>query len=654
MDIINPIVIENIGWTIVHSLWQVTLIVSLTALILKGIKESKAALRYNISFAALVFCLIAMASTFIILQGHNQEVSEPFSLMIIPIQEVLSDEKNWSKVIIQTWVNWVAAIWIVGLLVTSLKNVLSLLLVNKLRRKGLQNPSIDWMNKFEDLVIQSKISRKIQFKISQLISSPMTIGTLKPIVLVPVGFFSELSPSEVEAILLHELAHIRRNDYLFNIIQSFISSIMFYHPAIWYLNTQIRTERENACDDFSVKKINHANSLIKALGMLQIKYSKTQNKMAMNLFNNKGSVLDRIKRLSQFEGRSKVNRNGNVWVPMTVLFIGILMASFRYKEQVSDIFLNDKYVSLQDDSAKTSKPNLPPPPPEEEINNVVKQESEIDSQTDQIQKTQQVALTYTIPSDTTKNKDKDKDKDKDKNKDKDKDKDKNKNKSQLEEELEVQRQALLREREQLAMERQKLALQQQQIAEQKQMMELQKQELAELRRVRELERSERKRERASRDARADVRTEARRAALEHEEAMRMIEEKMKAQELELRKQMELAEQSQNQAQAQAEIAKMKAEIAAQHAALAKEQSRLRRIEANEFKKMEEFREKVVGEMIKDNIIKENARKIKIEFPDKGISINGKKINDALLPKYLKLFEEFKMRPDRNRVITIED
>ncbi len=100
---------------------------------------------------------------------------------------------------------------------------------------------------------------------SRAIKSHVTTGFLKPVILVPASMISGLSPEQIYAILAHELAHIRRNDYIINVIQTLIETIFFFHPAIWYISVQIRKERENACDDIAVEltgdKVNYAKTL---------------------------------------------------------------------------------------------------------------------------------------------------------------------------------------------------------------------------------------------------------------------------------------------------------------------------------------------------------------------------------------------------------
>ena len=95
-----------------------------------------------------------------------------------------------------------------------------------------------------------RISRPVRLLESAIAEVPVVIGYLKPVILIPAGLLANLPVDQVEAILLHELAHIRRADYLVNLLQTMVESLLFYHPAVWWISHVIRTEREHCCDDF--------------------------------------------------------------------------------------------------------------------------------------------------------------------------------------------------------------------------------------------------------------------------------------------------------------------------------------------------------------------------------------------------------------------
>ena len=109
----------------------------------------------------------------------------------------------------------------------------------------------------------------VRLKSSTLINTPVVVGYIKPTILFPIALINQLSIVEIEAILAHELAHIKRHDYLLNIIQILIETIFYYHPAIWFISSKVRFERENCCDDLAIDKIGSSVSYAKTLIKLQ-------------------------------------------------------------------------------------------------------------------------------------------------------------------------------------------------------------------------------------------------------------------------------------------------------------------------------------------------------------------------------------------------
>src|SRR5580693_5112634 len=130
--------------------------------------------------------------------------------------------------------------------------------------------------------------------VSALVQAPVVVGWLKPVVLVPVGALAGLPPEQIEALLAHELAHIRRHDYLVNILQSIAEALLFYHPAVWWISNHIRNERELCCDDVAVAISGDAFIYARALVDLE-QYRPAHLNPA--LAANGGSLRERIGRL---------------------------------------------------------------------------------------------------------------------------------------------------------------------------------------------------------------------------------------------------------------------------------------------------------------------------------------------------------------------
>jgi len=185
-------------------------------------------------------------------------------------------------------------LWIGGVLLFHVRNLLSWIAARQLRHTGVCCPPDHWQGRLERLCARLRLSRPVTLLESCLADVPVVIGYLRPVILMPVGLIAGLSAGQVEAILLHELAHIRRHDYLVNLLQIFVEGLGFYHPAVWWISGVIRAERENCCDDLVVAVRGDAYEYAAALAALE------QNRGALRdtvLAATGGSLVKRVRRL---------------------------------------------------------------------------------------------------------------------------------------------------------------------------------------------------------------------------------------------------------------------------------------------------------------------------------------------------------------------
>ncbi|UON82092.1 M48 family metalloprotease [Dyadobacter chenwenxiniae] len=153
----------------------------------------------------------------------------------------------------------------------------------------------EWRARFGVMTAKMNITQSVEFRETAKIVTPMVIGALRPVVLIPIGLLSGFSTAQIEAILAHELAHIRRNDYLINMLQSFVEVVFFFHPAIWWLSDRIRAEREHCCDDIALSVCGDKMSLAHAL----VKVAEWQRTpgFAMAFASKKPLLLQRVQRV---------------------------------------------------------------------------------------------------------------------------------------------------------------------------------------------------------------------------------------------------------------------------------------------------------------------------------------------------------------------
>ncbi len=194
---------------------------------------------------------------------------------------------------------WLVLVWLACALALSLRLAGGWLLTERLRREPATPLAPDWRNTLARLARQLRVSRTVRLCESAFVEAPTVIGWLRPVILVPACALVNLSAPQLEAILAHELAHIRRHDYLVNLLQSVVETALFYHPAVWWLSRRVRAEREHACDDLAVAVT--GDVLVYAHALTTLETLRLQGSQAtasiVAVAADGGSLMQRIQRL---------------------------------------------------------------------------------------------------------------------------------------------------------------------------------------------------------------------------------------------------------------------------------------------------------------------------------------------------------------------
>jgi beta-lactamase regulating signal transducer with metallopeptidase domain len=204
---------------------------------------------------------------------------------------------------LQEYLPFIVSVWILGILVFFLRIIAG---VTYLRQLKISSNPIEerWNEKLKELKSKVRLNKVVEFAESGLIQIPIVVGHIKPYILFPIGAINLLSIEEVEAILAHELAHIKRNDFIHNFLQSLIEVIFYYHPAVWWISAVVRSERENCCDDMAVALC--GNSLTYAKTLLRLQSIQHAPALALPLVSSKSVLISRIKRiLNQPQNKSQ-------------------------------------------------------------------------------------------------------------------------------------------------------------------------------------------------------------------------------------------------------------------------------------------------------------------------------------------------------------
>jgi len=275
-DTLN-LVVATVTQILVHSLWQGGIIALLLAAALFFLKNADARLRYALSCLALASVIAWCALT-----GFYFSMKAEWTAVPDEQQAVVQDSADSHATVASLTTSseltgefyrlgngslyrWLFPVWAIGVVLLSAYHMLGWRRMSRLTRRGTDNIPPAWKERFANLCEEMRLMKTVGVVGSSRISVPCVFGWVKPVVLLPVSIFSGLGAAEIEMIVVHELAHVRRNDILVNILQTAAETLLFFNPAVWWISRQIRAEREHCCDDAVVAcrqdKLGYARAL---------------------------------------------------------------------------------------------------------------------------------------------------------------------------------------------------------------------------------------------------------------------------------------------------------------------------------------------------------------------------------------------------------
>ncbi len=290
--------LARLGWTLLHFLWQGALVAALLAVL--RARTASAPFRYVSACLALAVMTAAPVVTFL-MQGNDSGAASTglaaARAVFLPGSGASSSlplESAWERVS-----PWLGLAWLVGVAGCSIRLLGGWLITARLRTAHAKPAPAEWLAKLAPLMKRMGVLRRVSLRASTLIETPVAMGWLRPVILVPVGALAGLSTAQVEGLLAHELAHIRRHDYLVNLLQSLAEAVLFYHPAVWWVSRQIRIEREHCCDDLAVAATG-GDVLTYARALAELESCRAAHVHAMAATG--GSLRNRIRRLANPAG----------------------------------------------------------------------------------------------------------------------------------------------------------------------------------------------------------------------------------------------------------------------------------------------------------------------------------------------------------------
>ncbi|MER0440147.1 M56 family metallopeptidase [Emticicia sp. W12TSBA100-4] len=340
-DIINYNTSSALGWTLIHSIWQGFAILLVFGILYYIFKPSIT--RYRLGIGALTLQFVAAIATFFTvyqpvststaLQSNltfgNFFLNNP-NLIFTPKKLSLLQQVEF---FLQNNLDVFVMIWLVGTTLLLLRLLVGFTHVQSLKVQQVNPISADIQALMNNLLEKTQMPATIKLLESARASVPMTIGWLKPVVLLPVGMASGLTIKQLEAILAHELAHIKRYDYLVNIFQNFVEILFFFHPATWFISGKVRDERENCCDDFAVEIC--GDSLVLAKALTQVASYQQQPRLAMAFGAKRQTFMDRIKRIIGIND-TKPMSYGNWAAVLGMILVVALGITYAQKEIKKD------------------------------------------------------------------------------------------------------------------------------------------------------------------------------------------------------------------------------------------------------------------------------------------------------------------------------
>ena len=284
--------LESLGWTLVHFCWQAAAIALVYWLTDSALRKARSQTRYVLAVGTMLLMLASALATFA--YEETRGGTEPASQLgafsspamaaigssisgdLAPLAGLKTTSAATQPVLLNLSriLPWLDVAWLLGVACLSTRTIGGWRLIHRLRRSALlQAPEAVYAN-FVCLCERLGISRQVSLYISHHIQGPLAIGIVRSLVILPASALMALSPEQLEAVLAHELAHVRRADYLWNLIQTMVETLLFFHPAVWWLGRRLREQRELCCDDVAVESC--ADPLVYATALLRLEERRSQ------------------------------------------------------------------------------------------------------------------------------------------------------------------------------------------------------------------------------------------------------------------------------------------------------------------------------------------------------------------------------------------
>jgi beta-lactamase regulating signal transducer with metallopeptidase domain len=366
-DLISDKLLHALGWTLVHSIWQLLVVAGVLWLALKVARKASPALTYGMAVGALMLSSLSTLATFLYLWTRPEEI---LSLSVDSMNS--SPALDWEGLLAQGifWteqnLSLVVNFWLFGAILFLFRLISQFAEIRNLRKTSLPFENLEIQTLTDRLVATLGISRKIEIRTTGKAHSPLTFGVMTPVILLPFALVFQLSPAHLKAVIAHELAHVKRNDYLSNLLLSTLEVLFFFHPCYWWMSQTVKELRENAADELALKAGISATDLANALAEVLQFASQPPPELSLAAGKKRNPTLLRIKRMLGYPTEN-YPQTPLISIPMVLTLLlcaGLvasapqdpapMRASFEQNSELSDlVYLQDTTRKSGMDSTRT-------------------------------------------------------------------------------------------------------------------------------------------------------------------------------------------------------------------------------------------------------------------------------------------------------------
>ncbi|MGI9265180.1 MAG: M56 family metallopeptidase, partial [Gammaproteobacteria bacterium] len=352
-------VITALGWTLVHFLWQGLVLGAAYALLVAGMRNASAVTRYWLGMGTLAAMLLAAIVTFGVVYQAPVTISSAgqWSSAAVSVQVVSVESSAWDSFLVslESLLPWAVLAWLSGVCLLSGRIAFDFWHIRKLAIDGVRPLPEPWPAVVERLCESLAMPRLVRVLESVKVSVPMVIGWLRPVILIPPSALMGLTHKQLELIISHELAHVKRLDYLFNVLQLIVETLLFYHPLVRYVAAQVRIERENCCDDIVVAR--SGDTLAYARALTEVEGLRCSSGMQVVLAATGGHLAGRVRRLA---GMPAPQRGAIQWVAVMML-VGASATAFTGARYAAERSAPEAPVAVPEVVAAPASVDVPVP-----------------------------------------------------------------------------------------------------------------------------------------------------------------------------------------------------------------------------------------------------------------------------------------------------